>query len=272
MLNPKMLLLVVWCSFRILGCTPSQDLPQPRLIDDTIEEPSGICYLKETDALYVVSDEGYLYKMSKTGEVLARIYLGGDLEDVCPGPEPNTLLVAVEREDKLLVVDWRNLVPIQEIPIDRWADGRLILEEDDDYGIEGLIYYRGTVLVTNQSYTIVTETSGHKSDPSALLTVAPPKCQDCEAEIVFVDYQPYVDLAAVSALSDSSNLFLISDEEDLLLEYNPVAGTIIEEFSLFGEDQEGLAFDDEGNMYIAQDSGGILKMNFAQFKKFYQRR
>lgn len=270
-LNPKTLLFVAWCVIRVLGCSPSQDLPQPRLIEDTIEEPSGICFLKQTGTLFVVSDEGFIFEIDKLGKILRRSYLGGDLEDVCPGPDANTLLVAVEREDKLLVVDWRNLVSIQEILIDSWADGRLILEEDDDHGIEGLIYYRGTVLVTNQSYIIVDSTSGHKSDSSALLTIAPPKCHDCDAEIVFVDYQQYPDLAAVSAPSDSSNLFLISDEEDLLLEYNPVAGVIVEEYKLFGEEQEGLAFDDEGNLYIAQDSGGILKINFELFKRYYRR-
>ena len=37
-------------------------------------------------------------------------------------------------------------------------------------------------------------------------------------------------------------------------------GEILQEYAFPGDNQEGLALDGKGYLYIAQDSGGILKM------------
>lgn len=54
-------------------------------------------------------------------------------------------------------------------------------------------------------------------------------------------------------------LVIISDTEDLLMEVS-LDGKVLATRPLTGVNQEGITFDDEGNMYIAQDSGGVLKV------------
>jgi hypothetical protein len=49
------------------------------------------------------------------------------------------------------------------------------------------------------------------------------------------------------------------DRVDYLVETN-LDGRIVKEYAFLGDNQEGLARDDEGYLYIAQDSGGILKV------------
>ena len=52
---------------------------------------------------------------------------------------------------------------------------------------------------------------------------------------------------------------MVTDTYNILFKMS-LSGVIIESFPLPGENQEGLTFDEEGSIYIAQDSGGILKV------------
>jgi len=39
-------------------------------------------------------------------------------------------------------------------------------------------------------------------------------------------------------------------------------GQILKQYAFIGDDQEGITLDDEGYLYIAQDSGGIIKIRY----------
>jgi len=54
-------------------------------------------------------------------------------------------------------------------------------------------------------------------------------------------------------------LNIVSDADNILVEIT-LSGKLINEYAFLGNDQEGLAKDDEGFLYIAQDSGGIIKV------------
>lgn len=54
-------------------------------------------------------------------------------------------------------------------------------------------------------------------------------------------------------------LNVASDAENILVELT-LEGQLVNEYAFPGEYQEGLARDDEGYLYIAQDSGGIIKI------------
>jgi hypothetical protein len=55
---------------------------------------------------------------------------------------------------------------------------------------------------------------------------------------------------------------LISDSNNLLIVTTPAGDVIAQYTDLPGADQEGIAFDASGNMYIAQDSGGIVQIEW----------
>jgi uncharacterized protein YjiK len=57
-----------------------------------------------------------------------------------------------------------------------------------------------------------------------------------------------------------SGLMNVVDDADNILVEITLEGKILREYAFLGDRQEGIARDDEGYLYIAQDSGGILKV------------
>lgn len=54
-------------------------------------------------------------------------------------------------------------------------------------------------------------------------------------------------------------LNVVSDTDNILVELT-LDGKLVKKYVFLGDYQEGLAKDDEGYLYIAQDSGGIIKV------------
>ena len=57
---------------------------------------------------------------------------------------------------------------------------------------------------------------------------------------------------------------MVSDKEDLLLKYDIKSQKVVATASLSPYDQEGVAFDDEGYIYIADDKGHVYKYKFSE--------
>jgi uncharacterized protein YjiK len=54
-------------------------------------------------------------------------------------------------------------------------------------------------------------------------------------------------------------LNVVSDADNILVEIT-LEGKIVREYAFLGDTQEGIARDDEGYLYIAQDLGRVLKV------------
>ena len=59
--------------------------------------------------------------------------------------------------------------------------------------------------------------------------------------------------------SETGLLNVVSDADNILVEIT-LEGKLINEYAFLGDNQEGIAWDEEGYLYIAQDSGGIIKV------------
>ena len=68
-----------------------------------------------------------------------------------------------------------------------------------------------------------------------------------------------IDVAALHYDAQTGHILAASDATNTLLELT-TDGKIVRILALPTADQEGLTLDDEGMMYIAQDSGGIIKI------------
>lgn len=71
-----------------------------------------------------------------------------------------------------------------------------------------------------------------------------------------------IDLAGLHYDQTSGNLLVVSDKMNTIFEVS-TAGKTIKSHPLPGINQEGVTIDAEGFMYIAQDSGGIIKIKRA---------
>lgn len=54
-------------------------------------------------------------------------------------------------------------------------------------------------------------------------------------------------------------MYILSDENDLLIKYDIKKEKILKTTQLPSSDQEGVCFDEKGNIYIADDKGYVHK-------------
>ena len=70
-------------------------------------------------------------------------------------------------------------------------------------------------------------------------------------------------LSDIHCAAARDRLYVISDSNNLLFVTTQNGRVIAKYSNLPCNDQEGIAFDDVGNTYIAQDSGGIVKIRWS---------
>ena len=85
-----------------------------------IPEASGITYVKKTNTLFVVNDEGILYELSLKGKILRKKKIGSyDLEGISFDSKNDLLILAIEGRDNILLVHRNNFHIKKEISVKR---------------------------------------------------------------------------------------------------------------------------------------------------------
>jgi uncharacterized protein YjiK len=262
------ILLMVACSFDKHSPTirfPYEWLDEPGFGGDidqqNIPEPSGICYHPLRKTLFVVSDEGEIAEMQTDGTPVFWQKIPGDLEGVAVDPETGLLYIVKEGDDVILEFnpDQKNIMRI--FPLNRAVgdDPEYIqIQEGYDNGIESIAYVPDDSHPEGGIFYL-----GNQWDPPCILEVLIPlqSCQEqvCEARIVRVLPLKMDDPAAMYYDTRTKLLNIVNDADNILVEMD-LKGRIIREYAFLGNDQEGIAIDGEGYLYICQDSGGILKV------------
>jgi uncharacterized protein YjiK len=231
--------------------------PERRII-----EPSGICFHPSRKTLFVVSDEGMLLEIKTDGTPVSSMKIPGDLEEVTVNPQTGFLYVIVEGEDVILEVNPAGQEVTRKFPINRqWQGNPDFIQkqrERYDQGVESLEFVPdedhpegGTFYAGNQwdppcvfELNIPLNSSQEKTAEAKILRILPLKLDDPAAMF----YDPKTGL-----------LNVVSDADNILVEIT-LEGKIVKEYAFPGDNQEGITRDDKGFMYIAQDSGGILKV------------
>jgi len=227
-------------------------------------EPSGIVFHESRGTLFVVGDAGDLCEIKTDGELVQKQHIrDADLEGVTYDPATNLLYLAVEGEEKILEVDPDDFTVKREFTIPRLVDGKALLKEGGS-GIEAITFvpkrrskHGGTFYVANQSFDLATS-----EDISAIFEIEVPLRSDTDTEARHVrQIMPRIpDMSGLNYSSLSNSLLVISDGSNSFFEIS-LSGEIRDARAFPGENQEGIAFDNKGNIYIAQDSGGILKLH-----------
>jgi uncharacterized protein YjiK len=60
---------------------------------------------------------------------------------------------------------------------------------------------------------------------------------------------------------ETGHVLVVADSPNILLEYS-AEHELLNVYAFPGDNQEGIAVDSDGYIYIAQDSGGILKLEW----------
>ncbi len=228
-------------------------------------EPSGIVFVPSRGSLFLVGDEGDICEMTTEGELLRQAALrpGADLEGITLVPESGLLYVAVEGEEKILEVEPESFAILREFTIPRSAGGEELFKAGGS-GIEAICFVAdashpqgGTFFVANQSFSL--EPGDERSLIVELELPLRTRAEGGQARIRRWFEPGIIDISALHYEAATGHLLAISDAQNVLIRMT-TDGRVLRTWALTGANQEGLTMDEGGLMYIAQDSGGVIKI------------
>lgn len=230
-----------------------QNLFASEIVIAKIPEASGITYSLKSNTLFVVGDEGYIYELNLEGKILREKYIGDyDFEGIDIDEEKNLLLVAVEGKDDIYIFSKDKMELVHKISIKRDFKGIEILKKGDD-GLEGIALYNNKIYASNQSY------KKYPKEDCSVIVVIDYDLNEKKQKINEIINHGYKDITGLSFHKDI--LYMVSDDDSKLIKYDIKNKTTIKEIKLSKFNaQEGITFDNNGNLYIADDNGQILKI------------
>jgi hypothetical protein len=211
---------------------------------------SGIVFYPARNTLFAVRDNGRIVEIKTDGTLIRKkkVREKADFEGITYSPATEMLYVAIEGEETILEVNPGSLEAERDIPVDRMFEGAILLSPEGN-GIEGITFVPATDGATNGSFYLVNQSNElGGTDPSIVF----------EVEMIIGHFSVGVtDLSGIQYIPSSRRLLIISDADNLLLEVS-LAGQVLETHPLPGKNQEGVTMDDDGYLYIAQDTEDAL--------------
>ena len=232
---------------------------------ERIAEPSGITYHPMRRSLFIADDSGGIYELNLQGTLIqAKGVNELDIEGITMDPGTGLLYVAVEDDEVILELEPETLTVKRDFRIGRSFKGEQLLKKGG-MGIEAIAFVPdashpegGTFWVGNQSFSLK-----EKDEPSVVCEVVLPLRSETAKKSVGTIINAYkmnfIDISGLAYDSQDDVLVLISDTTNLLVEIKR-EGTILSKYLLPGNEQEGITLDGLGYMYIAQESGEIIKL------------
>lgn len=230
-----------------------------------IAEPSGITYHPTRRSLFLADDSGSVHEVSLEGRLIqSRGFNERDIEGITVNPDTGLLYAAVEDDEAILELDPKDLALQREFRIGRNYKGEQLLKKGG-MGIEAIAFVPdashpegGTFWVGNQSFSLKA-----KDEPSVVCEVVVPlrsaTAKQSDGAIIRAYKMDFIDISGLAYDTQGDFLVLISDTTNLLVELKR-EGTILRQYLLPGDEQEGIVLDGLGYMYLAQENGEIIKL------------
>ena len=234
---------------------------------DKIEfnEPSGICWHAQRKTLFVVGDEGDLCEITTEGTLVKqkRLRDGADFEGITYDPSTGLLYLVIEEAETIVQVHPETFAVLREFSVPRTFEGKTLLAAGGE-GIEALTFVPdakhkegGVFYVGNQAFTL-----SNPEDISAVFRVELPLRTRREPVRITGYFEPgIIDVSALNYDATTGHILLVSDATNTMLEYSH-DDRLLNVWAFPGDNQEGVTVDDEGFIYIAQDTGGIIKLKW----------
>ncbi len=227
-----------------------------RFVVPGVKEPSGVAFSPGRGTLFVVGDEGSLVEIDASGKLVARLPMGGNLEDVALHSPSGRLVLLSEKKGELIVFDPSSGRKTAKFKIDSEA---LLGQKgvDRNQGFEGLAFRPEANRPGGGVFYLV-----HQRSPALMVALAfdplgPAGTLGAEAVIARSTVGDREDLTAVTYDQPLNRLFVIADSKDRIAMLG-TGGDEEAEIVLPGVQQEGLTFDAAGNLWVADDRAGLL--------------
>jgi hypothetical protein len=232
-------------------------------------EPSGVVFHPGRGTLFAVGDEGDICEIERDGALVKQTRVRpADFEGITCDPATGLLYVGIEGEEKILELSPDDFAVRREFDIERVFKGAQVLKAGGQ-GIEAITFLPnaghpegGTFLVANQGFDLraTEDVSAIFEIEVPLKTSAAPKAS---ARIVRRLPLPLIDISDMYYDSTRDLVYVISDVTNTLFEMTR-EGKALRSYALPGDNQEGFTVDPDGFIYIAQDSGGIIKLKWTR--------
>ena len=216
-----------------------------------VAEPSGIASHPRTGHLFVIGDDGKLAELDGSGKVVRSLALPGNLEDVAVHTPTGDLLVLSEMNSELILYD-----PVGHKERKRWRlDKNAVLGRtgaDPNQGFEGLAFRPDASQPGGGVFYLT-----HQREPSEVVAIAFDLSRPAGplgADVVKGRWEMsgYEDLTAITWVAELDRLLVLSDAQDVLIVMR-TDGTVERDVTVPGDQQEGVAVDAQGNVWIADD-------------------
>jgi uncharacterized protein YjiK len=243
----------------LLPAGVAQELAAPLPIGNAgLREASGIAWHPALARLFAVGDRGTLAEIETGGGIVSIHRVKGNLEDVAVHTPSGRLVLLAEKKGELVAWDPATARETARFPLDLAA---ILGREpgDPNQGFEGLAFREDPEQPGGGTFFLV-----HQRKPARLVALAfdptgPARTIGAADVSARHALKPYEDLTAVTWCEPLGRLLVIAESDDRLLVLSP-AGTITGTWPLPGSRQEGLAFDPEGALWIADDLKGLFKI------------
>jgi len=227
-----------------------------------IIQPSGICFYPARKTFFVVSDVGEVFEMRTDGTVVFSQKVPGDLEDVTVDPRTGLLYIVVEGEDAILEFNTDKRTVTRRFAVNRGFQKNpdFLQKQTDRYdnGLESLVFVPDDGHPEGGTFY-----AGNQEDPPCIMELFVPLRtgggDGLEARILRVLPFQMDDPSGLAYDPLKKHLYAVDDADNIFVEIT-LEGKLVSEYAFPGNDQEGFAWDDEGYLYITQDSGGIIKL------------
>jgi uncharacterized protein YjiK len=192
-----------------------------------IPEPSDVCLSADGNHLYIVSDNGYLYKTDKNGKILQKAtFTGIDFEGVYA--TETTVFVSDEAVRKIHHFSADDL-SFQKSAIVSYQGGR-------NKGFESITYHQ-----QRNVFVLVTE-----KDPILI--------REYDADFKLKAEYPFKHTRDISAATWHDNhIWFLSDEDRLIMKLNPKNYEVLASWKIPVINPEGIAFVDDKLIILSDD-------------------
>jgi uncharacterized protein YjiK len=224
-----------------------------------VAEPSGVAFHPKSGHLFVVGDDARLAEIDDAGKPVRSVALPGNLEDVAMHTPSGNLVILSELNSELILFD-----PAAYKELKRWKldKGALLgrTGSDPNQGFEGLAFRPDPSQPGGGIFYLT-----HQRTPAEVVAIAFDPNRPggpLGADVVRGRWElsGYEDLTAIAWSPELDRLLVVSDAEDVLIVLR-TDGTVERDVKIPGKQQEGLAIDGQGNVWIADDKDkSVLKL------------
>jgi uncharacterized protein YjiK len=226
-------------------------------------EPSGIVFHPLRGTLFVVGDEGDIAEIHPDGSLRNQGQLEQkDFEGITVDPSTGLLYVVTESKAKIFEIDPERFNTIREITIDPSFEDEKIIATEKNH-VEAITFVPNTDPASAGTFFLANQNP--KSDNEFTTTVLQIQIplnntsgEEITAQIINHFSLNVPDLSELYYDPLNDHLYAISDQTNTFFEITK-DGLVLKSYALPGNDQEGITLDNQGFLYIAQDSGGIIK-------------